>query len=286
MVLHVERAHVAVARLAHALRVDVERAADGVVRVVNAGMERAIRRISIERGHDPRAYTLVAFGGAAGMHACALAAGLGMRRVLVPMHPGMLSAWGAVTADLRRDHVQTVRLVDPDPRALTRRLRALAARARRELRAEGATRIRISAVLDVRYCGQSYELQVPITAHYGADFHAAHRARYGYADAARALEVVNLRIITTAPSTLRPRISSPATIFADVDMSTTGFRAHRLHWNGRWLRAHCCDRGALPIGRPLDGPVVVTEVSATTVVPPGWAARVAPSGDLLLESKR
>ena len=77
-----------------------------------------------------------------------------------------------------------------------------------------------------------------MSAHYGADFHAAHRARYGYANVGRALEVVNLRIIASAPRMLRPRSSPPASISADVDVSTTGFRAHRLHWNGRWLRAH------------------------------------------------
>ena len=286
MALDGERARAALAGLARALRLDIEQAADGVVQVVNASMERAIRRVSVERGYDPRAYTLVAFGGAAGMHACALAAALGMRRVLVPVHPGLLSAWGAVTSELRRDLVQTVRLLDPAAGVLRRRLRALEARARRELRAEGAARTRSSAVLDARYSGQSYELQVPMSARYRADFHAAHRARYGYADASRAIEVVNLRVIATAPSLLRGRRSVSAARSVDDGSVRTEWRTHRLHWNGRWLRAHCGDRDALRAGRSMAGPVVITEISATTVVPPGWTARIVASGDMLVERNR
>ena len=283
MALHVDRARRAVGGLARALRLDVERAAEGIVRVVNAGMARAIRRISVERGHDPRDYTLVAFGGAAGMHVCELAAGLGMRRVLVPVHPGLLSAWGAAMAELQRDYVQTVRLTDPDPRELAQRLRPLDARARRELRREGgpAAQVRVSAVLDVRYRGQSHDLRVPLSPRYRADFHAAHQALYGYADASRAVEVVNLRVIATArdPASVgravRPRRTRSA---------RAGPAPHRVRWNGRWLGAHRCERDALPRARAIAGPLVITEISATTVVPPGWTARVMPSDDLLLDA--
>jgi N-methylhydantoinase A len=282
MALDVERARAAMRRLARALGADVERTAEGVVRVVNASMERAIRRISVERGHDPRDYALVAFGGAAGMHACEIAAGLGVPRVLVPLHPGLLSAWGAAVADLQRDYVQTVRLAEPDAAELARRFSPLERRARRELRAEGAAanRIRTVATLDVRYRGQSYELRVPMSATYRRAFHAAHHAMYGYADERRAVEVVNLRVIATAPAAVRlPRTG--------VDRRTApGSVAHRMRWDGRWLRTRRCDRGALPIGRRLAGPLVISELSATTVVPPAWTARVCRSGDLLLEVRR
>src|SRR5690606_7476489 len=122
----------------------------------------------VERGHDPRDYALVAFGGAAGMHAAPLAAALGMTRVLVPLHPGVLSAWGALGAELRRDYVQTVRLAAPPARTLAARLRPLVARARRELRAEAGGRARIvcAATLDVRYRGQTYTLPVPLGPRY------------------------------------------------------------------------------------------------------------------------
>ena len=276
MRLDVARARRAMQGLARRLGGGVEAAAEDVVRVVNAGMERAIRRISVERGLDPRAYALVAFGGAAGMHACELAEALGMRRVLVPLHPGVLSAWGALGADLRRDYVQTVRLAAPPAALLARRLRPLVARARRELRREGAGgRPRLTATLDVRYRGQSYELAVPLTAGYRAAFHAAHRDRYGYADESRAVEVVNLRLGATVAGRLRQPTAPPAAAGRP--------RPHRLRWQGRWLLARRLERDQMPRGRRLAGPLLITEVSATTVVAPGWSARLLPAGDLLLE---
>jgi N-methylhydantoinase A len=276
MRLDVERARAAIGALARDLALDLARTAEGVVRVVNAGMERAIRRISVERGYDPRDYVLVAFGGAGGMHAAELAESLGMRRVLVPVHPGLLSAWGAVGAALQRDYVQTVRLLEPDARRLARRVAPLLRRARRELRAEAARPVAVvtAAALDLRYRGQSYELRVPLSPHYRADFHAAHRLQYGYADTAWPIEVVNVRVTASAPGPSLPR---PA-----PGRGGSAPQPHRLRWGGRWLRARRCDRDALP-PRPLAGPLVITELSATTVVPPGWRARVAASGDLLLE---
>ncbi|MEO8601903.1 MAG: hydantoinase/oxoprolinase family protein [bacterium] len=277
MRLDVQRARRAVARLARQLGLGLPATAEGIVRVVNAAMERAIRRISVERGLDPRDYALVAFGGAAGLHAAELAAALRIARVIVPRHSGLLSAWGAVTADVRRDYVQTVRLTDPAVTTLRRRLAPLAARARRELRAEGAPAkaIALSTSLDVRYRGQSYELSVPLTADYAAAFHAAHRARYGYADAGRPIEVVNLRLAAVAPGAM-PRLAVAARVQSPA-------RPHRLRWRGRWLTAQRLDRDALP-RRRLSGPLVITELSATTVVPPGWSVRVVRSGDLLLET--
>ena len=276
MRLDVARARRAMGGLARELGGSVEAAAEDVVRVVNAGMERAIRRISVERGHDPRDYALVAFGGAAGLHACELAESLGMRRVLLPRHPGVLSAWGALSAELRRDYVQTVRLVAPPAALLTRRLRPLLARARRELRAEGGRgRIALTASLDVRYRGQSFELAVPLTARYAAAFHAAHRARYGYADEQRAVEVVNLRLAASVPTR--------AAALPPPERGTAKPLPHRLRWRGRWLAARRWQRAALPRRRATAGPLVITELSATTIVPPGWRAKVLPSGDLVLE---
>ena len=161
---------------------------------------------------------------------------------------------------------------------LARRLRPLAARARRQLRAEGGRgRMTLTAALDVRYRGQSYELAVPLGARYRAAFHAAHRARYGYADPARAVEVVNLRLTAIIPG----RVRTPAA----PRRAGGGAMPHRLRWNGRWLSARRIEREQLPM-RPLAGPFVITELSATTVVPPGWKARVLAAGDLLLERAR
>jgi N-methylhydantoinase A len=277
MRLDADRARAALAKLGAALRMGPEEAAEGVVRVVNAGMERAIRSISVERGHDPRDYTLVAFGGAAGLHACELAMGLGIGRILLPFQPGLLSAWGALSADLQRDYVQTVRLLDPDPRELNRRLRPLGDRARRELRAEGAggARTTVRAFVDVRYRGQSYEIRLPMAAGYRRAFHRAHRDRYGHADESRAVEVVNVRVTASRPG---PPVSSPAAPEAGPPP-----RPHRFRWRGRWVAARAYERASLPLGRRVRGPLVVTEFSATTVVAPGWSALHTRAGDLVLE---
>jgi N-methylhydantoinase A len=280
MVLDTIRARRAVGAIAKAIGLSAEAAAEGIVRVVDAGMERAIRRVSIERGHDPRAYTLVAFGGAAGMHACSLADGLGIARVLVPNQPGLLSAHGAVSADVRRDYVQTIRLRDPHPADLSRRLATLLRRARRELQREvvGPTRTGLESFLDCRYPGQSYEISIPMRTGFANAFHQAHRRRYGYADPARGVEVVNLRVAATATAT-KPRAARGARR-AGVS------EPHRLRWNGRWLNARRIAREALPIGKPLKGPLLVTELSATTLVPPSWTALVLRTGDLILHARR
>ena len=277
MTLHAERARRTLQRLGEQLGLDAERAAEGVVRVVNAGMERAIRRISVERGHDPRQYSLVAFGGAAGMHACDLAMGLGMRQVLVPVHPGLLSAWGASSADVVRDYVQTVRLVDPSPEELSSRLAPLQRRAARDLRAEGeaSRRLTVRSHLDVRYRGQSYEIRVPMRRGYRRDFQAAHRRLYGYADEDRPVEVVNLRVVGVARGRTLPRPRIPRRRLPEVP--------HRVRWDGRWISARRCEREALPRRRSA-GPLVIAEFSATVFVPPGWVARTLETGDLILES--
>ena len=280
MTLDVQRARRVLERLGRGLRLTTEEVAEGIVRVVNAGMERAIRQISVERGYDPRQYTLVAFGGAAGMHACELAMGLGIRRVILPAHPGLVSAWGAVAANVQRDYVQTVRLVDASPAKLAQRLKPLERRARRELRAEGATALRtnIETVLDVRYQGQSYEIRVPMGRGYRRAFHDAHRRLYGYADEHRSVEVVNVRVVGTAR---RAALSRPP-----VEQRSIPPHRHRLRWDGRWLQARRYERAALPRQRRLSGPLIITELSATTVVPPAWSARVTRSSDLVLEWTR
>lgn len=291
MRLDVTRAQRAVNGIARKIGRSNEAAAEGIVQVINAGMERAIRRISIERGHDPREYTLVAFGGAAGMHACALADGLGIVRVLVPFQPGLLSAHGAVSADVRRDYVQTVRLRDPRAKDLAPRFAALLRRARRDMQRESIDdrrtrphprtpapphqRLRLATFVDCRYPGQSFEIRVPMRAGFSDAFHDAHQRLYGYADRARGVEVVNLRVTATATSAKL----KPGRIVRQAGTPTP----HRLRWNGRWLNAHRIAREALPIGKPMKGPLLITELSATTFLPPGWRATLLTVGDLLLE---
>ena len=271
------RARAVVGRVGTELRLTCERAAEGIARVVNASMERAVRSISVERGHDPRQYTLIAFGGAAGQHACELAAALGMRRVVVPTHPGLLSAWGAASANVQRDYVRTVLLTNPS----TAQLRALSAplehAARTELRAEGLPSALCSVVrsVDVRYRGQSYEVALPLTGRLADAFHEAHRALYGYADLTRPIEVVNVRVRATGRHAAMPKLRF-------IAAAAQSPKRHRLRWRARWLHANIYSRPHLAAGTTVLGAAMITEFSATTFVPPGWRASVHRTGHLVL----
>jgi N-methylhydantoinase A len=279
MRLDVARARTAVSPLATRLRLACEAAAEGIVRVVNAGMERAIRSISVERGHDPRAYTLIAFGGAGGQHAAELSAALGIRRIIVPLHPGLLSAQGAAAADVQRDYVRTVRLLDPSVRQLRALFAPLEHRARSALRGEGFRRCDVIKTVDVRYRGQSYEINLPFTAQLAAAFHAAHRRLYGYVDHARPIEVINVRLLASGRGA-RPR----AVPFRPGRSSRA--ETQRVRWAGRWLTTPALQRSQLASGTSRRGPALIVELSATTFVPPGWRATVHRTGHLVLTHAR
>jgi len=255
----------------------VEDLAEGIVRVVNAGMESALRRVSVERGNDPRGFTLLAFGGAGPVHACALASALGIRRVLVPSAPGALSALGILDADLRREFSRTVMLA-PGSSQIGRVFRELETEARETFREEG-TKPRLSRSADLRYRGQGFELRVD----WGADavtcFHSLHARTYGYADPDRAVEIVTLRVHAVA-RTHRPGHKPQSSIRGDGRQARIG--AHRVFEEGRWRRAALYNRTHLRPGDRIAGPAVIVELSATTYVPSGWAATVDAFGNLVL----
>jgi N-methylhydantoinase A/oxoprolinase/acetone carboxylase beta subunit len=186
MRLDVRRAEAAIDSLARSLNLSRRGAAEGIVRVANANMERAIRAVSVERGYDPRDFALLAFGGCGGLHACELADALGMTTVIVPEHAGVLSALGMLAADRRRDYSAGV-LERSD---FQQQFALLEKRARQDLR-----RCTVSRYADMRYAGQSYELTIP----WNASFHEAHEKAYGYADKSRPVEVVAVRIRATEP---------------------------------------------------------------------------------------
>jgi N-methylhydantoinase A len=263
----------------------VERLAQGIVDVANAVMEKAIRVISVERGYDPRDYTLVAFGGAGGLHACELAAALEMPRVLIPRFPGGLSALGILRADVTKDLSQTVRL-SAGNRAelrgpLKRAFATLERKAFAELAAEGftPTRIRIERWLDMRYTGQAYELGVRASGDFVAAFHRAHEQRFGYSDAGRQTEIVNVRIRAIG-ATPKPELSRERITGSSLASARLSYR--RGIFAGRRLKTPVYDRTKLSAGQRFRGPAIVTEYSATTVLPPGWQARVDGFGNLVL----
>jgi N-methylhydantoinase A len=267
-------------------------AALGIVQVANATMEQALRKVSVERGFDPRDFVLFPFGGAGPLHACDLADALAMRRILCPPIPGVLSAYGMLVADVVVDLAQTVlapaaQLVDA-PAPLVEASTRLAAQAHESVMRDGATAPAVTAQLDLRYRGQSYELTVPLplpvtsaalTTAVGA-FHAAHAQRYGYAMPDEPVEVVTLRVRATAPGA---RLSLPEQPLAGPD-PTPARLADRPVWftAAQSQMTACYRRDLLAPGNRFAGPAIVLQYDATVVVAPGWTAAVDRFGNLWL----
>jgi N-methylhydantoinase A len=252
--------------------------AAGVVRVVEASMERALRVVSMERGFDPRDFTLVAFGGAGPLHACALAAFLRIPHVLIPRFPGALSALGILTSDVVRDYSQTL-MLSPGHAGIERAFRQLVRRGAAEMRREQLKAVAARS-LDIRYAGQGYEIEVPWGEKVVEHFHKAHLERYGYADERRPVEVVNARVRMIAaaePLRLRRRRALPN------DGARAVIEKRPVYFNGRFERVPVYNRALLRPGCTIAGPAIVAEYSATTVLPPRCSARVDEWDSLVIE---
>jgi N-methylhydantoinase A len=286
--LDLERTREWMGRARGAMR-SIEAFAQGILDVVQTNMEKAIRVISIERGYDPRAYTLVAFGGAGGLHACGLAAALEIPRVLIPQFPGGLSALGILRADVVKDFSRTVLLPVASESQARVRLKKAFARiemlAMRDLRKEGfvGREIRLERGLDMRYIGQAFELTVAAHGEFIRRFHQAHEQRYGYSDPRRAVEIVNVRLraigLTTKPALPRLRAGS-------ANPSHAILNERRAFFAGRPMKTKIYDRARLLHRNCFSGPAIVAEYSATTVIEPGWRARVDSYGNLIVERAR
>ena len=273
-----DRAVHAIAPLARRLRRSIVDTAAGIVRVATATMERAVRVITVERGIDPRDFTLVAFGGAGGAHSAELAGELGLPRVYVPRHPGLLSAFGALTAETIRDFTSTLRAVDPSVPVLAGGFRRLERMALATFRKEGLARPRLERGLDVRYAGQGYEVQVGYGTSWRAAFHARHAALFAHADPRRPVEVVALRV--RARSGGRPLPGEPP---PRRRHRLAPIAVRRVAFGTRARPTPVYRRMELPAGWAARGPLVICEYSATTVVPPRWCVRVDRFGGLVLE---
>lgn len=282
------RAEQAVARVAADLarvsqrKVSVIEAALGIVTVVNDNMENALRLVSVERGHDPRGFTLVNYGGAGGVHVAALARALRIPRVLIPQNPGTLSALGVLQADVVKDFSRTVMWHSSglNPRNVQRVFRELESLAVRELRNEGfhRSRMQFDRRLAVRYVGQSFELEVSASNGYQSAFHASHLKRYGYADVARPTEIVSLRLrasgLTEKPEERgklagRKRRAKPSSITA-------------VHFAARPTPTPVYERETLVPGSSLAGPALITEYSSTTLAPPNSRVSIDAFGNLVI----
>ena len=275
----------ALTALSEELNLSAEEAALGVLRVANATMERALRTVSVERGHDPRAYVLVPFGGAGPLHAADLAAALGVRRLLVPPSAGVLSALGLLLADVVYDTSRALlhraEALYDDPSPLADAVGALSGEVRSRLGHEEQTdALTLDALLDLRYLGQSYELEVPlalpVTSEHLRDavdaFHEAHAQRFGHARREEPVEVVTGRLRGRLPGA-QPTLPREPKTNQPLDDALLEKRPVWFDADGP-TPTRCYDRARLHHGHAFDGPAIVHQYDTTLVVPPGWHARV------------
>jgi N-methylhydantoinase A len=270
---------------AQGARLSLQDFAEGVIDVVNASMERALRLVSIERGHDPRQFGLVAFGGAGGLHACDLAKAMAIPRVILPINPGALSAFGILVSDIIKDYSRTV-VMDLSNRltmsTARKEFEVLQSRARREFHEEGwEGPVQFERSADLRYHGQGFEINVDFAPTLLSDFHREHKFRYGFQHSDREAELVTLR--------LRARVRSPkVTLGATTNHRKSPAQSpkRQAYFHGKLVDALVYDRQELIPGRRLRGPAIVAEFSGTTAIPPGvdfWADR---SGNIMVEIQK
>ena len=293
MVVYPGRARSAIEKaLGERLGMDLFQAAAGIVDIVNANMMGAVRVISVEQGEDPREFALVAFGGAGPLHAADIARNMGIRHVIVPRHPGLLSAIGLLDADVRGDFSLT-RLVRARPENLAAINQGFAqlheqARAWLEHEAPGDARATLEWSLDLRYAGQNFELTLPCDSDrldedglvdITDDFHRRHQAFYGYAMQGQPVEAVNLRLSVAvareSPAAERP-IAGGNVVQALAERRSVWFP------ETGFVPTPVYRRELLPAGTEFDGPLIIEQMDATTVVPPRAKFRLDPSGVVVL----
>jgi N-methylhydantoinase A len=268
------------------LGVDVLHAAAGILQIATVGITGAVRVISIERGEDPRDCALFAFGGGGPLHAAEVAEAMEMRWVVVPPHPGLMSAVGLLAADLRADFGLTC-LTDATPGGWNVAAKALADLGERAQAWAADEKLDPAVlfhdrVLELRYRGQSSELRIPLTGSVGrleeviTTFHAEHRRRFGYAMPDRPVEIVTARLTARAdrpgpPLEAAPTVTPQAPRFRPVWFATTGFVETPIY-----------QRDAISRIDHIRGPAIIEQMDTTTVVPPGWVATIDTSANLVL----
>ena len=296
MHLDVAAAKDVVGEVARKLDLSLEETAEGIVRVANNNMASAVRSRTIERGLDPRDYVLTAFGGAGPLHAAELAEMLGIPTVLIPPYPGITSAMGLLTTDLRYVRVSTLfmRTADADVSVIQELIEDHRATLRHQLIEDGVAEdsISVSHSFDCRCVGQGYELRVPFThvevdqavlQHLAGEFHAIHHQEYGHSFPQDPVEMVNLRTTVIGSSHKISAIEVPSGASLDHARTNTGKGIFR---SAAGLDLHDIDhfdRWKLPHGVEFAGPAIVHQRDTTVLVPPTWKGRAEPSGALILE---
>jgi N-methylhydantoinase A/oxoprolinase/acetone carboxylase beta subunit len=263
------------------LNITPARLAEGIVQIANANMERAIRAVSVERGHDPRDFALLAFGGAGGMHACEIADALEIQTILFPQYAGVLSALGMLLADVRKDYTQTILRVSTNLEFgdIEEHIAPLVARAAYDLAAEGfdPKDVVIERSLDIRYQGQAYEINVPFTPAYIDDFNIEHQRLYGHANLARVTEIVNVRV--NAAGITQKHVFARA---HEAGQLLPAPVTTRPAWFGdRFWATAVYHREQLLPGMEGDGPAIVSGGESTVVITPHFRFRIDGIGTLI-----
>lgn len=255
----------------------VEDFAAGILQVIETSMAKAIRVISVEKGYDPRDFTLVAFGGGGPVHACQLAGALRVPRVLVPALPGALSAVGILLADTMREYSRTVML--PIGAPLDGIFEEMEAQGTADFKEEDLEGTHFRSV-DLRYKGQGYELNVPFGPDMAAEFHALHQRRYGFANESRPLEVVNVRVRTVSSAEPFEQSIEP---LQNGDGAQAVIGSRQVYFDGGFVKTSIYERDLLRPGDTFAGPAIVSEYSSATILPPGDVLRVDGLHNLVIE---
>ena len=264
--------------------------AEGVVRLAVARMSGAIREVSVQRGHDPREFVLVAFGGAGPMHATQVAEELGIRKVLIPRFPGNTSAMGLVNCDLKHDYVKTglSHFSQLSPGEVASELDELVQRASDQLAKEGIEpgSMAFHPSLDIRYWSQAFEISVPVNGTHphlediARDFHQLHQRTYGHSDPGGDLELVNYRLSAfgIVKKSELAHLENPSSSLSDAEIER-----RQAFFQGQLQDCPVFEREMLPASASFAGPAIIEEFGATTVVYPSWRTTVDEYGNLVLD---
>ena len=290
ILIDVKAAQTAIAHIAKKLKLSTEAMAEGIIQLAVIQMTSSVKEISVMRGIDPRDFTLVAFGGAGPMHGALIAEELGMARVVIPPLPGNFSAFGLLVADTRHDVAKTeiMQLEFSDISDIRRALKPLENEARERLRADGFDndQIRIEASLDMRYVGQSFELNIMLPAAFTDTeelmeaFHRAYEQRYSHRDRGSG-EVVAFRV-TGFGTVDRPPLPS---VLGGNDLAGSVRDKRQVIFNGVSKETTVYWREDLPLNTIFEGPAIIEELGSTTVVPPNFNVSMDPTGSLILDRK-
>ncbi len=285
MPLHLDRVDKAIKNFAHRAELTPIRLAEGIVDVANAKMERAIRVISIERGFDLRDFAMVSFGGAGGLHACDLARNLGISTIIIPLNCGLLSAYGMILSDVVKDYSQTVLRKSTETNVfseLSHDFSELISRAKEDMLVEGFEydQVTFQQTMDVRYVGQSHELNIEFTPDFAESFHSIHNQRFGHAKHDMFIEIVSLRVRAVGKT-------EDSMVMVQMLGLKSGEKPYSkdVIFDGEIYPTSLYLRKNLDVGNKIDGPSVVIEPSATTLIPPDFAAEIDPYQNIIARRK-